>query len=243
MTACRLIATLSKQSEAFRPPEDYVGRFSRPWKSSDLVLQVGDREFHVHRAVLILSSPVFESMLSSNFKEKFAKEIRLPGKNPTEIEQFLQGIYPDEDLWIFKGNCLSLLKLSPEYQVSRLKKRCEEYLSHWYSKDMTGDEALEVIIFNQTYPLEEEIIEKCVNKFARQRNLAWVEIRKHRLYPELEPKTVEHLIEARMDHLEQQLDVGSTDHCENRWRKSNFSKGKDQNLNKKETDELRSFRM
>lgn len=50
---------------------------------------------------------------------------------------------------------------------------------------MTEDEALEVIVFNQTYPLEEEIIEKCVNKFARQRNLAWVEIRKHRLYPEL----------------------------------------------------------
>ena len=28
--------------------------FSRPWKSSDLVLKVADREFHVHRAVLII---------------------------------------------------------------------------------------------------------------------------------------------------------------------------------------------
>lgn len=232
-----------KQSEAFRPPEDYVGRFSRPWKSSDLVLQVADREFHVHRAVLILSSPVFESMLSSNFKEKFAKEITLPEKNPTEIEQFLQGIYPDDDLWIFKGNCLSLLKLSAEYQVSRLKKRCEEYLTHWSSKDMTADEALEVIIFNQTYPLEEETIEKCVNKFARQTDLAWVEIRKHKLYPELEPKTVEHLIEARMDHFEQKLDVGSIGHCDNRWKKRRFSIDKGQNLNKKETDELKPFRM
>ena len=38
--------------------------FSCPWKSSDLVFQVADREFHVHRAVLIFSFPVFESMLS-----------------------------------------------------------------------------------------------------------------------------------------------------------------------------------
>jgi len=107
---------------------------------------------------------------------------------------------------------------------------------------MTDDEVFQVIIFNQTYPLEEKIIEKW-DKFARQTNLAWVEIRKHRLYPELEPKTVEHLIEGGMDHLEQQLDVGSRDHCENRWRKWNFSIDKDQNLNKKETDKLRPFRM
>lgn len=225
------------------PPEDYVGRFSCPWKSSDLVLQVADREFHVHRSVLILSSPVFESMLSLNFKEKYAKEIRLPKKSPAEIEQFLQGIYPDEDLWIFKGNCLSLLKLSTEYQVSRLKKRCEEYLSHWSRNDMTEDEALEVIIFNQTYPLEENVIEKCVNRFVRETNLAWVEMRKHRLYPELEPKTVERLMEARMDYFEQRLHVGSTDHCEERWRKMDFLLEQDQDPIYEETNQLRPFRI
>ena len=66
MTACSrgLAISLLKQSEAFRPPEDYVGRFSCLWKSSDLVFQVADREFHVHRAVLILSFLFFESMLS-----------------------------------------------------------------------------------------------------------------------------------------------------------------------------------
>ena len=96
--------------------------FSRPWKSSDLVLKVADREFHVHRAVLILSSPVFEAMLSSNFKEKTAKKIPLPGKDA------FQGIYPDRDLRMSKENCLALLKLSTEYQIDRLKTRCEEYL-------------------------------------------------------------------------------------------------------------------
>ena len=70
--------------------------FSRPWKSSDLVIKVASRKFHVHRAVLIICSPVFEAMLSSNFKEKFAPERPLPGKDAKEIEKLLQGIYPDE---------------------------------------------------------------------------------------------------------------------------------------------------
>ena len=58
--------------------------FSRPWKSSDLVIKVASRKFHVHRAVLIICSPVFEAMLSSNFKEKFAPERPLPGKGNRE---------------------------------------------------------------------------------------------------------------------------------------------------------------
>ena len=65
----------------YNPPTDFVGRFSRPWKSSDLVLKVEHTVFHVHRAVLMVSSPVFETMLSSDFKEKSAKVIQLPGKS------------------------------------------------------------------------------------------------------------------------------------------------------------------
>ena len=51
-----------------------VEAFSPPWKSSDLVLKVAGREFHVHRAVLIICSPVFEAMLSSK-AFKFQREI------------------------------------------------------------------------------------------------------------------------------------------------------------------------
>ena len=150
--------------------------FSRPWKSSDLVLKVTGREFHVHRAVLMICSPVFEAMLSSNFKERFAPEIPLPGKDATEIEQLLQGIYPDQDLFISKENCLALMKLSTEYQIDRLKIRCEEYLRYWCITDMTVDEALEVIIVSQRYPLEKWIVETCVNKFVSQTGDTWEEI-------------------------------------------------------------------
>ena len=185
-------------------------RFSRPWKSSDLILQVADREFHVHRAILMVCSPVFEAMLSSEFKEKSAKKIPLPGKVATEIEQMLQGIYPDQDLWISKENCLFLLKLSTEYQIDRLKTRCEEFLSYWCRDGMNIDEAVEVIIVSQTHSVEEWIVKRCVGQFVSRTDKKWVQLQKHKRFSELEPSTVKHITEERVDYLERRLNVGDT---------------------------------
>ena len=199
-------------------PQEH-GRFSRPWKSSDLILQVADRKFHVHRAVLMVCSPVFEAMLSSEFKEKAAKKIPLPGKDATEIEQMLQGIYPDQDLWISKENCLFLLKLSTEYQIDRLKTRCEEYLSYWCEHGINIDEAMEVIIVSQKYSVEEWIVKRCVGQFVSQTDKKWVQLQKHKRFSELEPSMVKHITEERMDYLERRLNVGGTfafasnEHC------------------------------
>ena len=189
-----------------------VRQFSVPWKSSDLVLNVADRKFHVHRAVLILCSPVFETMLSSDFKEKTSKEISLPGKDATEIEQMLRGIYPDQDLFISKENCLALLKLSTEYQIDRLNARCQEYLSHWCRYDtmtpeMTVDEALEVIIVSQRFFVEEWIVERCVHKFVEDKKQTWEEMQEHIRYTELEPDTVKRLTKERVKYLEKMLKI------------------------------------
>lgn len=73
---------------AFQP--EITLDFSKPWKMSDLVLLVEERKLHVHKAILAISSPVFETMMSSNFKEKNAKEIPLPGKKVEEIEELLR---------------------------------------------------------------------------------------------------------------------------------------------------------
>ena len=63
--------------------------FSKLWKMSDLVLLVEERKLHVHKSILAISSPVFETMMSSNFKEKNAREIPLPGKKAEEVEELL----------------------------------------------------------------------------------------------------------------------------------------------------------
>ena len=184
------------------------GRFYRPWKSSDLILKVADREFHVHRTVLMLCSPVFEAMLSLEFKEKSAQKIPLPGKDATEIEQMLQGIYPDQDLWISKENCLFLLKLSTEYQIDRLKTRCEEYLSHWCEDGMNIDEAMELIIVSQRYSVEEWIVKRWVDRFVSQTDKTWEQLQKHKRFSELEPSIVKQITEKRMAFLERRSNIG-----------------------------------
>ena len=67
--------------------------FSDPWKDTDLVLVVEDEKFHVHRVILSLNSPVFETMFKSQFKESTANEIPLPEKNASGVLDFLKIIY------------------------------------------------------------------------------------------------------------------------------------------------------
>ena len=68
--------------------------FNQPWKLSDVILVVEEEKFHVHRAVLALSSPVFEKMFWSEFQEKDKKEVTLPDKKADEVEGLLLMLYP-----------------------------------------------------------------------------------------------------------------------------------------------------
>ena len=72
----------------------YPSHFSEPWKFSDVVLVVEDQRFLVHRSTLAFWSPVFERMLSAEFKEKDNSEIPLPEKKASEFEEMLQMQYP-----------------------------------------------------------------------------------------------------------------------------------------------------
>jgi len=71
--------------------------FSAPWHFSDVVLVVEDRQFHVHRSTLSMWSPVFETMFTSEFKEKTSPEIPLPGKRASEIEALLKLLYSKQE--------------------------------------------------------------------------------------------------------------------------------------------------
>lgn len=64
----------------------YNPKFSQPWHFSDVVLSVEGTKFHVHKSTLSMWSPVFEKMFTSDFAEKDAEEIELPGKKSREVE-------------------------------------------------------------------------------------------------------------------------------------------------------------
>ena len=73
--------------------EDY---FPHDPDVTDFTLIVGDKKFHVVKAVLMDASPVFRSMFTGDFKEKNITELELPGKDGSIFEFFLRCIYPRE---------------------------------------------------------------------------------------------------------------------------------------------------
>jgi len=73
---------------------DVRSPFSKPWKGSDGVLIVGDKELHIHTQTLSLASPVFEKMFNGNFKEAQTKRVPLEGKSYEIVEAMLKFIYP-----------------------------------------------------------------------------------------------------------------------------------------------------
>lgn len=189
---------VSKKISTCKPELD----FSAPWKMSDLVLVVEGKRFHVHRCILSMCSPVFDAMLSLDFKEKNAKEIPLPEKKADEIEELLRAIYPYVEHRICEENSFSLLELACEYQMDRLKARCEKY---FLFKNMTNEEALEFVVMAQRLQLSDELIHRCMSRFVNQET-KWEVLKKNDLFAQLEPKYSQQLVEERVKYLERRVD-------------------------------------
>ena len=61
---------------------------------SDVTFLVDGKELHFCKSILAASSPVFEKMFSSDFKEKESSVIPLPDKTYEEMDVFLQQFHP-----------------------------------------------------------------------------------------------------------------------------------------------------
>ena len=74
--------------------QEHNSPFSKPWKGSDAVLVVEDKELHIHTTVLSLASEYFQKMFNGNFKEAKTKRVSLKEKSYELIEHMLRLIYP-----------------------------------------------------------------------------------------------------------------------------------------------------
>ena len=127
--------------------------FSKPWKLSDVILLVEEEKFHVHRAVLALSSPVFEKMFSSEFQEKDKNEVTLPDKKASEVEELLLMLYPSvAEKQITEENCFFLVNLAHEYQIETIVRRCEDFMVE-NVKTKAKDCIIAELIFARKYEL------------------------------------------------------------------------------------------
>ena len=106
--------------------------FSVPWSNSDVVLVVEGKEFHVHRWMLSLQSPVFSAMFNGNFKDSSQEKIELKGDKHEAMLLFLKLLYPpnmldEEDVGevsIEDENVLSIVELADKYEAKNVMKQC-----------------------------------------------------------------------------------------------------------------------
>ena len=107
------------------------GVFSEPWDYSDVVLVVEDKEFHVHRCILSLQSPVFNAMFNGSFKDSTQEKIELKDDKHETMFLFLQLLYPPNMLdenngkaLINNENVLSIAELADKYGAKNVIKQC-----------------------------------------------------------------------------------------------------------------------
>ena len=168
--------------------------FAAPWKNSDVILEAGGVEFHVHRAILGLHSPVFEAMLNGEFKEAKQDKITLEGKDPYEMAVFLKLFYPlifDSPLNV--GNVTKVLALADEYQVRAITKQCFAEIV------ITADNALDIIPHALMH--DQSVYKKCI-KIA-QREIKCENLKKS--MPKLEPNVREEIMSGKCELLEDAL--------------------------------------
>ena len=132
--------------------------FSEPWKFSDVVLVVEEQTFHVHRSTLSMWAPVFETMFTSEFKERNMNEIPLPGKKASEIKELLLINYPTLSQMgcrkaVTNENCFFLVELAEEYQMDAIKQMCEGF-SVQEVYHTSGNKFLVYLSLAQTHKLE-----------------------------------------------------------------------------------------
>ena len=101
--------------------------FSKAWDMGDVTFTVEGRPLYGNKATLAMWSPVMNAMLFSDFKEKHARKIKLPGKSYDDILELFMVIHPpNKD--VTESNVDVILELCQEYQMEALTGRCERYL-------------------------------------------------------------------------------------------------------------------
>ena len=194
------------KDEAKSDQEDSLD-FSQPWQFSDVVLVVEEDRFHVHRCILGMWSEVFTTMFTSQFKEKTAEEIPLPGKKSAEIKEMLLVIYPTSAKPISESSCTFLLDLAKEYMMAKLTEKCDTYLMDRLLSTYRGfsiirkDYCLELLEIAQNHGLT-RLQTACIEK---AKEMKFKDLKNHKMYEKISSSNFRKIVEGMIEIYERKL--------------------------------------
>jgi kelch-like protein 18 len=157
-------------SQDFSPQSCFTAAFSKLDKLRskhelcDVVLQVGGREFHAHKVILIACCPYFEAMFLSGMSESRQRVIDLQGVNPDAFRAILHFFYTG-NLKITTDNVQTILPAASIFQLEDLKRACAKFLA----KQLAPSNCLGIRAFSQVYgcpTLEEQAWKHTLLRFA-----------------------------------------------------------------------------
>lgn len=106
-----------------------TSKYLTDFDGADIIFDINGTKIYASKACLSLSSPVFKTMFTADFKEQNCQEIMLPGKDVGSFVYFMKLLHPPcilDNLKLEYVRCI--IQLSEEYQIIGLKQKCEEIL-------------------------------------------------------------------------------------------------------------------
>lgn len=121
---------------------------------SDIIVNVKDKEFNVHKTVLAAHSPVFAAMMQHNTKEKTTGIIDIEDVEPGIFADVFQFLYSCNAQILNSENVNDLYIVADKYQVSELTKACQLYLIRHISLETFCDVMTLSLRYNDKQLLE-----------------------------------------------------------------------------------------
>lgn len=113
----------------------------------DFTVNVGDREFQVHKFILAARSPVFAAMMEHDMEESKNGVLNVTDCDPDAFHVFLLNLYSFETEALSAENAFNVYVIADKYGVDYLKADCIEYIEN----SLTIDTFCDVITLAVTY--------------------------------------------------------------------------------------------
>ncbi|XP_071163150.1 BTB and MATH domain-containing protein 36-like [Mytilus edulis] len=139
----------------------------------DVNLTVEEKPLYTSRSLLAFASPVFKCMFSGEFKEKGQSNIDLPDKSYQDVSEMIRFIHPgfSDDLEAGTDSAFRLLPIAEEYQIDKLKEKCEDVLlSKLKSGSYTQDFVVDSLIVADKYVLQ-NLLQECIELCSKSKTL------------------------------------------------------------------------